>query len=225
MQQIYSYIVCRGVWNPPFLFFVHPLYQTTLFTKTYIPTLLQIMFFKNKHDPNLHNSFETTMFLTSKSYGGIKLVRNLENMVWVQFKCINRTQNEIIIFALMHNIRTHPFYFWYTLYTQTPFLTVKHINPPFYTFFQIFSNPPFLKCGLHTMAYVLYIGVGYLILFTSLQYFIRSSFLASSSLFYSCLPLILALAKGWDSIPMLPPYETKGATADVSYSFSMCVHV
>ena len=34
----------------------------------------------------------------------------------------------------MHNIRAHTFYFWYTLYTQTPFLTVKPINPPFYHF-------------------------------------------------------------------------------------------
>ena len=50
--------MCRGVWNPPFLFLLLPLYQTTLFTKTNIPTLLQIMFFKNKHDANLHNSFE-----------------------------------------------------------------------------------------------------------------------------------------------------------------------
>ena len=50
--------MCRGVRNPPFLFLFLPLYQTTLFTKTNIPTLLQIMFFKNKHDANLHNSFE-----------------------------------------------------------------------------------------------------------------------------------------------------------------------
>ena len=51
-------IVCRGVWNPPFLFLFHPLYQTTIFTKTNIPTLLQIMFLENEYDANLHNSFE-----------------------------------------------------------------------------------------------------------------------------------------------------------------------
>ena len=48
----------QRVWNPPFLILFHPLYQTTLFTKTDIPNLLQVMFFKNIHDPNLHNSFE-----------------------------------------------------------------------------------------------------------------------------------------------------------------------
>ena len=39
----------------------------------------------------------------------------------------------------MHNIRTHPFWFWYTLYTQTPLLTVKPINPPFYHFSDLFK--------------------------------------------------------------------------------------
>ena len=39
----------------------------------------------------------------------------------------------------MHNIRAHPFYFWYALYTQTPFLTVKHMNPPFYPFSDLFK--------------------------------------------------------------------------------------
>ena len=43
---------------------------------------------------------------------------------------INLTQNKIILYA---------FYFWYALYTQTPFLTVKPINPPFYPFSDLFK--------------------------------------------------------------------------------------
>ena len=82
----------------------------------------------------------TIIFLTSKSYGGIKLVWIWRISTWLKlFKYINLTQSKIIIFALMHNIRTHPFYFWYTLYTQTPFLTAKPINPPFYPFSDLFK--------------------------------------------------------------------------------------
>ena len=86
----------------------------------------------------------TTISFTSKSYWGIKLVWIWRISTWLKlFKYINHTQNKITIFALMHNIRTHPFYFWYTLYTQTPFFNSA--------IFQIFSNPPFLKHGLHTI--------------------------------------------------------------------------
>ena len=49
--------VQRGL-KPTLFIFIPPFNQTTLFTKTNIPTLLQIMFCKNKHDANLHNSFE-----------------------------------------------------------------------------------------------------------------------------------------------------------------------
>ena len=88
----------------------------------------------------------TTIFLTSKSFRCIKLVWIWKISKWLKlFKYINLTQNKIIIFALMlmHNIRTHPFYFWYTLYTQTPFFTVKPINPPFYPFFRSFQTHSF----------------------------------------------------------------------------------
>ena len=77
----------------------------------------------------------TTIYVTSKSYGGIKLVWIWRISTWLKLsKYKNLTQNKIIILALMHNIRTHPFYSWYTLYTPTPSLTVKPINPPFHPF-------------------------------------------------------------------------------------------
>ena len=54
----------------------------------------------------------TTIFLTSQIYGGRQACVNLENFNIVKsYFYINLTQNKIIIVALMHKIRTHPFYF------------------------------------------------------------------------------------------------------------------
>ena len=150
--------MCRGVWNSPFLYLFHPLYQTTLFYKNKHTHHLQIMFFKNKHNAKYPTSLNTTIFLTSKSYGGIKLVWIWRISTWLKlFKYINLNQNKIIISALMHNTRTHPLYFWYTLYTQTPFLTVKPINPPFYPFSDLFK-PTLSKTWVAHYALVLMIS-------------------------------------------------------------------
>ena len=137
----------RG-WNSPFLFLFHPLYQTTLFTKTNIyPPFWRSCFSKInmvQFYTTPLNTTMTTIFLTSKSYGGIKLVWSGRISTWLKlFKYINLTQNEIIIFALMHNIRTHPFYFWYTLYTQAPFFNSKTYKPTLLPFFRSFQTHPF----------------------------------------------------------------------------------
>ena len=67
-------------WNPTFLFLFHPLY--TLFTKTNIPTLLQIMFFNMIQIYT--TPLNTTIFLTSKSYGGIKLLWIWRISTWLK---------------------------------------------------------------------------------------------------------------------------------------------
>ena len=162
-------IVCRGVWNPPFLFLLHPLYKTHCLRLAKVklighPQIFLIFLYIKPHflrggktyPPfcrscfskinmiHLHSSFEynTTMFSLANLWRYQACV-NLENFNMVKViqstGYINLIQNKIIIFALMHNIRTHPFYSWYTLYTQTPFLTVKPINPPFYPFSDLFK--------------------------------------------------------------------------------------
>ena len=132
-------LVCRGVWNPPFSYSTLYIKPHFLQKQTY-PLFCRSCFSKINMIQMYTTSLHTTIFLTSKSYGGIKLVWIWVISTWFKlFKYINLTQNKIIIFALMHNIWTHPFYFWYTLYTQTPFLTVKPINPPFYPLSKLFK--------------------------------------------------------------------------------------
>ena len=135
-------IVCKGFKTHPFYFYFTLYIKPHFLQKQTYPSFCRSYFSKINMMQIYTTPLNTTIFLTSKSYRGIKLVWIWKISTWLKlFKYINLTQNKIIIFALMlmHNIRTHPFYFWYTLYTKTPFLTVKPINPPFYPFSDLFK--------------------------------------------------------------------------------------
>ena len=47
----------------------------------------------------------------------------------------------------MHNIRTHPFYFWHTLYTQTHFFNGRTYKPTLLPLFRSFQTHPFWSVG------------------------------------------------------------------------------
>ena len=74
----------QGIWNPPFLFLFHPLYQTTLFTKTN-PPFCRSCFSKINMMQIYTTPLNTTIFLTSKSYRGIKLVWIWKISKWLNY--------------------------------------------------------------------------------------------------------------------------------------------
>ena len=99
----------------------------------------------------------TTIFFTSKFYGGIKLVWIwiLENFNMVKVikvhKSYSKWNNNLCINDAQY--QNPPFfyyyYFWYTPYTQTPFSTAKPINPPFYPFSDLFKPTLSEGCTAH----------------------------------------------------------------------------
>ena len=66
--------VCRGVWNPPFLFLFHLYIKPHFLQKQTYPPFCRSCFSKINMIQIYTTPLNTTIFLTSKSYGGIKLV-------------------------------------------------------------------------------------------------------------------------------------------------------
>ena len=112
-----------------FLFHIKP----PFLQKTNVPTLLQIMFFfffffLINMMQIYTTPLNTTIFLLANPMEVSSLCIMCKFGEFQQsYLHINHTQNKIIIFALMHNIRNQYFYFLYTLYTQTRY-TYKPIR-------------------------------------------------------------------------------------------------
>ena len=142
-----NHLVCRGVWNTNFLFWFYLLYQITLFTKTNIPTLLQIIVFKNKHDPNLHNTFEYNHISYKQILWRYQACVSLENFNMV-FKYKNLTQNKIINHLCVDaQYQNPPFLFLiHPLYTK-PLFNSKTYKPTLSPLFRSFQTHPFKNVG------------------------------------------------------------------------------